>query len=127
MKLTDDSLAQVERRDKIYKIYDGNGLSIEVPPKGNIRWRLKYLFNKKEKQISLGVYPQTSLEEARMQRDKAKELANAGVDPQDQREKPRNTSIADDFKSMEKRLCALEDSLAIIAEGMRDLLKQIKS
>ena len=42
--------------DKVYKIYDAEGLYGEVPPTGSKRWRFKYRMNGKEKRISLGIY-----------------------------------------------------------------------
>lgn len=38
---------------------------LEVTPNGGKWWRLKYRFANKEKLISLGTYPQTSLLDAR--------------------------------------------------------------
>ncbi len=81
MKITDSVLKKIERRDKIYKVYDACGLSIEVPPKGSLRWRYKYKFADKEKRLSLGVYPATSIEGARFMRDEFKKLLSEGVDP----------------------------------------------
>lgn len=42
---------------------------------------MKYRFSSKEKRISLGVYPEVSLKEARERRDKARLLLGAGADP----------------------------------------------
>lgn len=81
MKLTDNILESCERREKIYKLYDGGGLSIEVPPRGNLRWRYKYTFQGKEKRLSVGVYPETSIDVARGLRDELKKLLVEGVDP----------------------------------------------
>ena len=51
--------------DKVYKIYDAEGLYIEVPPTGSKRWRFKYRINGKEKRISLSIYPEIGLKDAR--------------------------------------------------------------
>jgi integrase len=62
--------------------WDGEGLYLEVPGDSSAAyWRLKYRFGGKEKRISLGVYPTTSLAEARKARAEAKALLHRGVDP----------------------------------------------
>ena len=44
-------------------------------------WRLKYRFDGKEKRLSLGVYPDVSLKDARDRRDAARKLQADGIDP----------------------------------------------
>ena len=50
-------------------VYKRQGLYIEVPPTGSKRWRFKYRINGKEKRISLGIYPEIGLKDAREKRD----------------------------------------------------------
>jgi hypothetical protein len=59
--------------DKPYKLYDTKGLYLEVDPSGGKYWRFKYKFPK-EKRISLGVYPEMSLADARDLRDEKRKL-----------------------------------------------------
>jgi integrase len=66
--------------DKPYKMADGGGLYLEVDPSGGKYWRFKYRFPK-EKRISLGVYPDVGLADARKERDKCRELLAKGIDP----------------------------------------------
>ena len=54
---------------------------MEVSPAGGKWWRLKYRFGGKEKRLSLGVYPEVSLKEARSRRDESRKLLATGVDP----------------------------------------------
>lgn len=54
---------------------------LEVTPSGSKRWRLSYRFAGKQKLLSLGIYPTTSLKEAREAREAAKKLLAQGVDP----------------------------------------------
>jgi integrase len=90
MALTDRECANAQRRDKAYKLADGNGLYLEVLPTGGRYWRLKYRHNGKERRLAFGVYPETSLAEARAKRQAARKLIADGIDPQeaarDQRE-----------------------------------------
>jgi hypothetical protein len=68
-------------KQKLYRLFDERGLYLEVMPNGSKYWRLKYRFNGKEKRIALGVFPETSLAEARDKRDEARKLVAAGNDP----------------------------------------------
>jgi Arm domain-containing DNA-binding protein len=50
-------------------------------PHGGKWWRLNYRYGGRRKTISLGCYPDVSLEEARARRDEARRLLAEGVDP----------------------------------------------
>jgi integrase len=54
---------------------------LHVQPGGSKLWRLKYRFDDKEKLLSFGPYPLTTIAEARAKRDEAKKLLAAGRDP----------------------------------------------
>jgi hypothetical protein len=58
---------------------------LEIAPAGGKWWRLKYRFAGKEKLLSLGVYPEVTLAEARTKRDDARKLLSRGIDPSAQR------------------------------------------
>ncbi len=66
MPLTDSVLRTLKPIDKPRRIADAKGLYIEVAPSGGKWWRLKYRIGGKEKRISLGVYPDIGLKEARI-------------------------------------------------------------
>jgi integrase len=68
-------------KEKAYKIFDGEGLFLLVMSQGSKYWRLKYRFNGKEKLLALGVYDQTTLAEARIKRNEARNLLAKGIDP----------------------------------------------
>ena len=74
MKLTDTACKNAKPADKPRKLSDGNGLCLEVMPNGKKYWRQKYRYLGKEKRLAHGVYPQTTLAEARDRRDKARKL-----------------------------------------------------
>lgn len=63
------------------KLSDGDGLSLWVMPNGAKYWRFAYRFGGKQKSLAIGVYPETSLKEARMARFNAREDVEAGKDP----------------------------------------------
>ena len=84
-KLSDVKIRAAKPQDKLYSISDGEGMFLEISPKGGKWWRFKYRFNGKQKRLSLGTYPSTSLKAARDKRQQARELLASGVDPGDQR------------------------------------------
>lgn len=70
---------------KSYKVTDERGLYLEVTPKGGKRWRFKYRFENKEKLLSVGVYPDISLKQARERRDELRKQVADGIDPSESR------------------------------------------
>jgi integrase len=85
MTLTDVTIRKAKPSDKTQRLFDGSGMYLELSPSGGKWWRLKYRFGGKEKRLSLGTYPDTSLADAREKRDAARKLLSAGVDPGEQR------------------------------------------
>lgn len=81
MPLTAIKVENAKPNTRTRKLFDGRGMYLEVTPKGGKRWRLKYRFQRKEKLLSLGVYPDISLKEARQRCDAARNLLAHGVDP----------------------------------------------
>ncbi len=63
--LTNTQIKAAKPKDKPYKIYDINGLYLEIRPTGKKIWRLRYKINKKEKTYTIGNYPQVTLKKAR--------------------------------------------------------------
>ena len=78
-----------EPRNKPYRLFDGLGLYIEVAPSGTKAWRLKYRFQGKEKRLSLGVYPEVSIEVARQNLAKEKQFLEQGYDPSEVRKQEK--------------------------------------
>ncbi len=79
--LTDSKAKAAKPTEKPYKLSDSGGLFLHVQPNGSKYWRLKYRYLKKEKLLSIGVYPGISLAAARKARDQAKEQLQQGQDP----------------------------------------------
>ena len=77
-------------RDEWYRVAGGTGLRLLVRKQGGKYWRLKYRFNKKQKTLALGVFPNVTLKQAKDATIKAKALLADGVDPGDT--KPANTN-----------------------------------
>ena len=81
MSLTDTAIRKAKSADKRRRLFDSNGLYLEIPPSGSKLWRLKYRFVGKEKRLALGIYPAVSLADARKGRDNARRLLAQGIDP----------------------------------------------
>ena len=87
MVLSAVTVKQAKPKEKKYVLKDEKGLYLEISPAGGKWWRLRYWMNKKENRISLGVYPETSLAEARIRRDEARLKISKGIDPALERKK----------------------------------------
>jgi integrase len=81
--LTDTAIrkAKLAEGAKRERLFDAGGLYLELAPTGGKWWRLKYRFAGKEKLLSLGVYPDVSLADARTKRDDARKLLRDDIDP----------------------------------------------
>ncbi|WP_338150094.1 Arm DNA-binding domain-containing protein [Burkholderia multivorans] len=87
--LTETDIAAAPPHEKPYRLTDGDGLYLEITPSGGKYWRFKYRFAGKQKVLALGVYPNVTPAEARNQRDAARALLAAGVDPSEARKEER--------------------------------------
>jgi integrase len=85
MALTDTAVRNTKPGAKPAKLFDERGLFLLVTPTGGKWWRLRYKFDGKEKLLSLGVYPDVGLKDARTRRDDARKLLADGVDPGEHR------------------------------------------
>lgn len=70
---------------KPYKLAAGEGLFLEVLPTGKKRWRLRYFYMGKEQMLSLGMYPYTGFQDAKLLRHNAKQLLAQGKNPSAER------------------------------------------
>lgn len=86
MALTASQIKNAKPREKQYKLYDEKGLFVIVRPNGALWWRYKYRFAKRQREISMGVYPDVSLKQARDKRDDARGLVADGIDPSAKRQ-----------------------------------------
>lgn len=75
------AIRATEPRSHRYTLTDGNGLSLQVLPSGAKYWRFRYRFDRRAKMLSLGTYPDTSLDAARDRLAKARDLLARHIDP----------------------------------------------
>jgi hypothetical protein len=72
---------QAKPKDKPYSISDGGGLALMVKPDGTKRWTFVYRLAGRQNRLGFGLYPDTSLENARRQAAEARRQIAEGVDP----------------------------------------------
>ncbi|MBF0402290.1 MAG: integrase arm-type DNA-binding domain-containing protein [Magnetococcales bacterium] len=85
MALTDTAVRNAKAGTAPKSMADDRGLSLLVQPSGGKWWRFRYRFDGKQKMLSLGVYPDVSLKQARERRDAARRLLAEGIDPGEHR------------------------------------------
>ncbi|MGB2539347.1 tyrosine-type recombinase/integrase [Hafnia paralvei] len=152
MALTDTKVRSAKPEAKEYSLVDGDGMFLLIHPNGSKYWRFRFRFGGKQHLMAFGVYPETSLADARQKREEARRLVAAGVDPREHKRAVKEEqakeaitfeSVARDWHASNQKwseshsarvLKSLEDNLfaAIgkrnIAElKTRDLLTPIKA
>ena len=80
-RLTPQRLRHVEARARPYRLCDAKGLALQILPNGTKAWRFRYRIDRREKMISLGLYPAVPIEAARRLRDEARDSVKRGTDP----------------------------------------------
>ncbi len=101
MPLSDTTIKAAKPKEKTYKLTDEKGMFLLVHPNGSKYFRLKYYFANKEKLVALGVYPETSLKQAREKRDIARKQIADGIDPSEHRKATKAARIQDVENSFE--------------------------
>lgn len=79
--LNDTQIRLLKPASRPFKKSDSGGLHILVKPTGAKLWKLAYRFEDKQRTLSGGTYPATSLAQARQWRDGAKGALEKGQDP----------------------------------------------
>lgn len=103
MALTDTAVRQAKPKDKPYKLFDSQGLYLDVRTNGSKLWRFKYRLAGKEKLYAIGTYPEVTLSEARIERDRARKLVAAAADPvhhRKEQERQQATTAENTFEAL---------------------------
>jgi len=101
MPLTDSAIRNAKPGEKSRKMTDEKGLYLLVTVKGGKWWRWDYRHGGKRKTLSMGIYPDVGLKEAREARNEARKLVAKGVDPSEQRKASKATEEgADSFEAI---------------------------
>lgn len=100
-KLTDRAIKNAQAGEKIRKLSDGNGLVLVVYPNGSKYWVYRYRHLGKEKTLSLGIYPEVTLAEARLKLIDARKVRSQGQDPSEARKELKRQAIVSAVNSFE--------------------------
>lgn len=95
MSLKDTEIKHAKAKEKAYKLTDGSGLYLQVSPKGGKYWRFDYRYFGKRKTLALGVYPTTTLAQARVAHSAARQQLAEGIDPGYQKKAKRREQVID--------------------------------
>jgi integrase len=122
--LTDIKLRALRPRDGLYRVADRDGLAIEVPVSGALRWRYRYRFAGKAKMLSMGTYPAISLAQARQRRDAARALLAQDIDPSVDRQVAKQARVevqapAMTFRQVARQWMERQDVAEITANKSR--------
>lgn len=79
--LTNAAAKAAGAQSRAYKLHDQGGLHLLVRPTGTKSWQQKYRWKGREKLLTLGQFPDVTLNRARILQAEAKEKLDAGVDP----------------------------------------------
>ncbi|WP_294946904.1 integrase arm-type DNA-binding domain-containing protein [Sulfurivirga sp.] len=81
--LTDARIRKAKPKEKAYTLYDGDGLELHIRPSGSKRWRFRYYRpdDGRRTMMSLGAYPDVSLQQAREMAAEQRGLLAQGIDP----------------------------------------------
>lgn len=101
MALTDTAIRNAKPGAKPAKMFDERGLFLMVTPSGGKWWRFRYKFDGKEKLLSLGVYPDIGLKDARERREEARKLLADGIDPGENRKAQKMARVERSANSFE--------------------------
>lgn len=118
MALTDSAIKAAKPKASQYKLHDEKGLLLIVRPAGGKLWRLKYRFQGKEQQLTIGTYPDVGLKEARERRDAARKVIAEGKDPSTEKKRDKIAaaiSAGNTFKVVAEEFIAKRQR-----EGMAD-------
>ncbi|NQW57757.1 MAG: integrase arm-type DNA-binding domain-containing protein [Polynucleobacter sp.] len=79
--LTEAACKAAKPKKSLYYISDGGGLRLRIRPDGSRSWLFRFHQNGKENTCSFGPYPDTSLQQARLNASDAKQLVRSGISP----------------------------------------------
>jgi len=112
---------------KITKLYDGDGLFLWVYEDGRKYWRLRYRIHSKEKLLSLGVYSDVGLSEARKKAKLERSKVEKHIDPSIDRKvkKQRAKQAAENSFEVVAREWYAKQVHTWVASHAKDVLRRL--
>jgi Arm DNA-binding domain len=87
--LTVVQIRALKPAERPFKVSDSDGLYLLVQPSGALLWRFRYRKFGIERKLSLGSFPDVTLQQARKERDKAKAELVDDIDPVEEKRQRR--------------------------------------
>jgi len=81
MSLSHTAVVNAKPKDKLYKLFDGGGLYLQVNTSGYKCWKYDYRIGKARGTYTIGQYPDVSLKSAREDHRQAREHVAKGINP----------------------------------------------
>jgi len=106
MPLTDTAIKKAQPAEKQYTMTDSGGLYLLVMPAGGKLWRWSYRYEKRERLMALGKYPDVPLSLARERHAEGRRLLATGVDPMAEKKAKKNAekaAVENSFQSVANR------------------------
>jgi integrase len=131
MRLNDTLIRKTAPGPKPLKLSDGDGLFLVIQPNGGRWWRMRYFISGREKMLSVGTYPEVSLQDARRRRFQIRELVAKGIDPSDERKSEKDARattfelLAREWWEKRKHLWSEEYAGAVITRFEQDIFPVI--
>jgi integrase len=108
-RLKDVQIKKAKPSDKPYKLFDGGGMFLYVTPGGGKFWRWQFRYQGKYQQMSLGPYPEVTLEKARLKHQAEEKILHGGHNPMEVRkEEKKNRTTPDEANSAMKNFAEIE-------------------
>lgn len=80
-RLSYTKVRNAQPRPRPYRLYDQNGLYLEVRPTGRRVWRFRYKYGGRDRAVTLGEFPRMGLQDARDECERMRALLRQGMDP----------------------------------------------
>ncbi len=97
MSLTERKIKYLEPGQSRQIVWDNGGFGVQVTPEGEKSFILEYRFNEMTKQVTLGIYPDMSLDAARKKAVMAMAMVMTGKDPEQGLPEPEPTKTKVDI------------------------------
>ncbi|MFZ5562344.1 MAG: tyrosine-type recombinase/integrase [Pseudomonadota bacterium] len=104
---------------KPYSLNAGDGLFLEVQPDGSKYWRFRYTHAGKRGLLSMGVFPDVGLQDAREARDAARKQLAQGVNPRSHRKEQKQVAkqaAANSFDAIAKEWLSRQTDKAKVTQ-----------
>lgn len=130
LPLSSTQIDKAKPKDKLYRLYDGGGLVLNVTPNGGKYWYLQYKhpISQKSQMYKLGDYPTLSLAKARTLCQDCHTLLAQNIDPKThfelERQKQEN-ALKNDFKSVFSEWLATKNYAPKTQEKMQNYQNEL--